>query len=470
MTISSLVFLLALVCTFVLVFLSVRMVRAEAEPGPSTLSRLFLVALRLAIGWHFFIEATEKVHDPSWSSEGYLREATGPLAPTFRAMAGDRVVEQLTLQEDGSLSPELTTRWQAYVDAVVDFYQLDAEQAERAQAALDQAKETARNWLSSRERKVRRATTDDATPVWDDLVMADRLKAYQYFIDEVHRIEATDLGRFGEEAEQEWRQAKARASLYRATLERDLDLLDKELKRNLRTVLLEIAKENVPEAVVPKGGGEAVNYRAKLEKALEALNKKRAKEAVPPDNEWEAVDAQQHKFAEQDLFLYQGVFSELRQAEEFDKLDEQTRRIVKQAIDRQKSPGSSYDLVPYPVGRPLGAWTLLDWGNFLVKWGLLVVGLMLMFGLFTRTACVIGALYLLMFYLAMPALPGWPASPRAEGHYLFINKNIIEMLALLALATFRTGRWAGLDGIFGLFRRPKEEQKELNSSAASRTI
>jgi len=52
-----------------------------------------------------------------------------------------------------------------------------------------------------------------------------------------------------------------------------------------------------------------------------------------------------------------------------------------------------------------------------------------------------------MFFLAMPPLPGWPDSPRAEGHYLFINKNIIEMLALLTLATTASGRWVGLDGL-----------------------
>jgi hypothetical protein len=48
----------------------------------------------------------------------------------------------------------------------------------------------------------------------------------------------------------------------------------------------------------------------------------------------------------------------------------------------------------------------------------------------------------------MPPWPGLPDNPRAEGHYLYINKNLIEMLALLALATTRSGRWAGLDALF----------------------
>ena len=35
---------------------------------------------------------------------------------------------------------------------------------------------------------------------------------------------------------------------------------------------------------------------------------------------------------------------------------------------------------------------------------------------------------------------------------LFINKNLIEMIALLALATTRSGEWVGLDGLKRWFR------------------
>jgi hypothetical protein len=61
---------------------------------------------------------------------------------------------------------------------------------------------------------------------------------------------------------------------------------------------------------------------------------------------------------------------------------------------------------------------------------------------------VSGAIFLLLLYLAMPPFPWLPDPPRpTEGHYLFVSKNLIEMLALLALATTRSGRWAGLDGL-----------------------
>jgi uncharacterized membrane protein YphA (DoxX/SURF4 family) len=89
----------------------------------------------------------------------------------------------------------------------------------------------------------------------------------------------------------------------------------------------------------------------------------------------------------------------------------------------------------------------LGWIDALTRYGLTAVGACLLLGLFTRSACVAGAAFLLLFYLAMPALPWLPESPRAEGHYVFINKNIIEMLSLLTLATTRSGCWAGLDGL-----------------------
>ena len=52
-----------------------------------------------------------------------------------------------------------------------------------------------------------------------------------------------------------------------------------------------------------------------------------------------------------------------------------------------------------------------------------------------------------MLYAAMPPLPWVPEVTRTEGKYLFVNKNLVEMLALLVLATSRTGYWIGLDGL-----------------------
>src|ERR1700686_3181481 len=91
-------FLLALFgLSLILITLSLRYLRAdETLPnGRGSLNngaRFFLIALRLAIGWHCFIEGMEKITTPNWSSEGYLRESIGPLSGVYRDIAGDRLV------------------------------------------------------------------------------------------------------------------------------------------------------------------------------------------------------------------------------------------------------------------------------------------------------------------------------------------------------------------------------------------
>ncbi len=52
-----------------------------------------------------------------------------------------------------------------------------------------------------------------------------------------------------------------------------------------------------------------------------------------------------------------------------------------------------------------------------------------------------------MTYLTIPPWPWLPTPPMSEGSYLFVNKNVVEMLALCVLATTYTGRWFGVDGL-----------------------
>ena len=69
---------------------------------------------------------------------------------------------------------------------------------------------------------------------------------------------------------------------------------------------------------------------------------------------------------------------------------------------------------------------------------------MLIMGLGTRLAAFLGAVMLSGFYLAQPPWPGVPPAPGPEHSYI-VNKNLIEVIALLAVAVLPTGRWFGLD-------------------------
>lgn len=80
-------------------------------------------------------------------------------------------------------------------------------------------------------------------------------------------------------------------------------------------------------------------------------------------------------------------------------------------------------------------------------WFITAIGACLMGGLFTRLACLAGTGFLVLTYLTHPPFPWFPLPPTTEGNPVFINKNVIEALALLAIATFPTGRWLGLDAL-----------------------
>ena len=80
-------------------------------------------------------------------------------------------------------------------------------------------------------------------------------------------------------------------------------------------------------------------------------------------------------------------------------------------------------------------------------WFIAGVGACIMLGLFTRLSCVLAAGFLVTTYLTWPSYPWLPQPPNTEGNPLFVNKNIIECLALLSLACMPTGRWLGLDAI-----------------------
>lgn len=320
--------------------------RTSGPNDVNALGRVFLVLLRITIGWHFLVEGLDKLNTPNWSSEGYLREASGPLAPMFREIAGDSVIERLQSADNQSLPPALADDWQRYFDAFVAHYGLDAEQTKALQASFDQVKSDTVTWMN-KPRSIKKPAPLPPD-LYVDWTIADRLKEYESMQASLWEIEAAMPER-GPSSWPEWRDAKAKAAKWRAELKSDLD-------------------------------GQTAGMKKTLTDSLSA---------------------------------------------------------------EQKAKGP----VPEPIARPIDWNDQLDASDNIVKYGLVGVGAALIAGCFTRLACVAGAVLLLMFFLAMPPLPYLPESPKSEGHYLYINKNIIEMFALLSLAFLPTGRWAGLDGI-----------------------
>jgi uncharacterized membrane protein YphA (DoxX/SURF4 family) len=111
-----------------------------------------------------------------------------------------------------------------------------------------------------------------------------------------------------------------------------------------------------------------------------------------------------------------------------------------------------------PVPRPA---TPVDWIDRAMKWGLVAIGACLMLGLFTRYAAIAAAVQLLVFYLASPPWPGLPGATMG-GHYLYIDRNFIELIAAGAIAATTGGRHesqrtATEDRTGQLLRRPETD-------------
>ncbi len=89
--------------------------------------------------------------------------------------------------------------------------------------------------------------------------------------------------------------------------------------------------------------------------------------------------------------------------------------------------------------------------DFLNIYGLMAIGLGLILGLFTPVALVSGIVLLAMYYLSHPPFVGLQYSLPMEGNYLVVNKVLIELVAMVVLLIYPTGRVIGIDRL--IFKR-----------------
>jgi uncharacterized membrane protein YphA (DoxX/SURF4 family) len=154
-----------------------------------------------------------------------------------------------------------------------------------------------------------------------------------------------------------------------------------------------------------------------------------------------AESARLHNIKSEVVRLRLGLLNDLD-----DYTQDLRKELEKIPTGEQKKAAESKGKQPQP--EPPGKENQKQWWiDQITMYGLTILGACLIVGLFTRTACLLSAAFLLMTYLIHPPFPWLPPAPNNEGYYLFINKNVIEMLALLALATTTSGRWLGLDAL-----------------------
>ncbi len=93
-------------------------------------------------------------------------------------------------------------------------------------------------------------------------------------------------------------------------------------------------------------------------------------------------------------------------------------------------------------------------------YGLVLIGFLMITGLFSRYAKIAAMLLLLFYYLAHPPLITAEYLFPGEGSYLWVNKNLIEMLAVAVLFVFPTGHIIGVDRLIQKYTKDERRKKQ----------
>ena len=391
----------------------------------------FLVLLRMAIGWQFLYEGLWKLNTLSsakpWTSAGYLRSARGPLRNVYRGMTGD---------------PD-DLRWLDYdaVSAGLDGYRSHFV-AHNPDLSDDQTKQLDTMLEGPAQFSVRL----DHLPA--GLKFEGNLKKVISFDPEAKRLTVDGkMHLLPKERLELEKQARALKDASKADVDRFLKAVDQVFKLSAHlsykerlAVLLKIDPERVglvyrddkTKEVVEERKGKITEYKELLTRYNEELPRARqAFEIKHLDTQWDEIQK-----------LRAELVTPVRALDSDFHLDARKLLTVEQ-------------LARGPVPEPQTAQQRID---HLTIWTLIGLGCLLIAGFFSRTAALGGAALLLSFYLAVPPWPGVEDLVETAGpeHSFIINKNLIEVIALLAIASMPTGRWLGLDQLTSaLLRRRK---------------
>jgi uncharacterized membrane protein YphA (DoxX/SURF4 family) len=380
----------------------------------------FLLALRLAIGWHFLFEGLHKVHShlhgPSettraFTSKPYFDVAPGPIGAEMRkqfsdpsAVFADRVrasqeitpaaFDALPLDKQAELCP-------ASVAA-----KLDAIPLERVQAAIKAEGEADKKAVDAAEKK---GLKDAEKEIAEFKKMSEKQQAA-----EKDRVKANA--------------AKARAEADKL-IAAAAELAPRRIvgaKASYAAWVYGADNRDVTVKFITGPAPLAAPDRlARLDRLRAELT---AEEAKQREKLGQGMGIESKKVADLRMEIVAGETALAKDADDF-------------VADLRKALGDD------PKDDPAPAASRGQTMDKVTMWFLVAAGACLMAGLFTRLWCVLATGFLVMTYLAHPPFPWYPLPPNTEGNPLFINKNVIEAVALLTIATFPTGRWLGLDAL-----------------------
>ena len=390
-----------------------------------------IVLLRLSIGWQFLYEGLWKLDTLSkptpWSSEGYLKNAQGPFRETFRTMTGD------PNDLDWLDKDKVAAKWDDWSARFAAHYQMD----EKQQADLSKLLNGAADY------RVELAAFPEGVAIPKELakVVKYDAKAKRLICPGDWRMLAKErealfaLAKVDEDApEAKQKSVKAYRDAVQALYNRATDPKSMSIKDRLAVAIIgnnAATDPSVTERTFALFGNPPRDVKVYHEKIAEyeanlAKAKKQSAMHFPQDHlqkQWTELQSLRGKL----IGPVKALESELK-------------------VSAQKLL-TAEQLARGPVRLPASP---MDRINKQTMWGLTILGVLLLVGLGTRYAAIGGAVMLTMFYLAMPPWPGVPEAPGPE-HSFIVNKNFIEIMALLAIAALPTGQWFGLDRLCSKF-------------------
>jgi uncharacterized membrane protein YphA (DoxX/SURF4 family) len=384
----------------------------------------FLLALRLAIGWQFLFEGLYKVQthfgpsDRPFSSEPYFRAAPGPIGGFMRRQFDDpSVVISEKVKATKNVSPATFAKMSV---------------ADQADACPIVVAEQINGLLSTAETYIKVESEKQLNNIDPDLAKV---------INAIAKAEEKEL--MEARSEEEKTKARSKALNEQKKAREQAEETRQEAQKRIESFQT-VAHGKVTAAKASYArwiyGAEGRNTKVKFISGDVSLTAPERLAHI----EWLRGEL---KAAEERLSVGLGngnnidskhvaeIRTDLIAAES--DLAKDANAFVNE-LKKDLTGKAPEEIAPTSLGHRMDIATM---------WFLVCIGACLMAGLFTRLSCLLAAGFLVMTYLAHPAFPWYPIPPNTEGNPLFINKNIIECLALLALACMPTGRWLGLDAL-----------------------
>ncbi|MBM79347.1 MAG: hypothetical protein CMJ78_01980 [Planctomycetaceae bacterium] len=401
---------------------------------------VLIVLLRVSIGWQFLYEGLWKLNTQStanpWTAEGYLKNAQGPFRDSFRAMTGDP-------DDMNWLSSEkVSARWDDWSARFSHHYGLDDKQKRRLSEML--------NGVSKFYQPL--AALPEGVEFRGSIGKAIKYNA------ERKRLEVDGKWHF---TPRERDRLLKMATVIDATEYEDLSDADKAKNKIAADFHKAVGAMYVRQSRPANASRSGISFKERLVGMLKGDPEKAG--SVFPEHK-ETIDYKRLGDIERyqsELARFNANRAKAQQAFQYDHLDKQYRDLMalKSSVigpvkslekELESEANKILNQDQFALGPVKKAPQPIDNINKMTIWSLVILGVFLIAGLFTRLSAVAGAGMLMMFYFAMPPWPGVPEAPGPE-HSFIVNKNVIEAIALLAIAAMPTGRMLGLDALIRRF-------------------